>query len=93
MGQLADALKKLQENSEDLSQLPLLIAQVEKIESSEVDYQSRISKLQEINRNYLAQIPVPTGNPHQQQEPTNNDEPTMEDAKQALINALQGGNK
>jgi hypothetical protein len=90
VGQVADALKKLLENSEDLSSLPQLIAQVDKIEGSETDYQQRISQLQEINRNYLSQIPIPGDNPHQQ--PDTPQEPTLEDAKQALINVL-GGNK
>lgn len=92
MAQIADALKKLLENSEDLSTLPQIIAQVEKIEGSEADYQSRISKLQEINRNYLSQIPIPGDNPHETPGKKEDAPPTLEDAKQALINAL-GGNQ
>lgn len=92
MGQVADALRKLLENSEDLSSLPQLISQVEKVEGSEVDYQARISKLQEINRNYLAQIPIPGDNPHEGAPKKDDAPPTIEDAKQALINVL-GGNQ
>jgi hypothetical protein len=88
MGKIADALKKLQENPEDLSTLPQLIANVETIEGNETEYQTRIQKLQDINRSYLAQIPIP-GN-----EPENNNEedtqPTLEDAKQYLVEHLGG---
>jgi hypothetical protein len=90
MGKIADALKKLIENSDDLSTLPQLVAQVETIEAGEENYQLRISKLQEINKSYLAQIPIPG-----QEQKTKEDEPkeaTMEDAKNYLIEAL-GGNK
>jgi hypothetical protein len=91
MGQIADALKKLIENSDDLSTLPQLVAQVEKIESSEEDYQSRIARLQEINKSYLAQIPIP--NDKTKEPPAEPEEPTMEDAKNAIIAALTGGNE
>jgi hypothetical protein len=90
MGKIADALKKLIENSDDLSTLPLLVAQVETIEASEENYQTRIAKLQEINKSYLAQIPIPTDKTNEP--PAEPDEPTMADAKQYLIEAL-GGNK
>jgi hypothetical protein len=87
MGQIADALKALIANSEDLSSLPQLVAQVETLESSEGDYQTRIAKLQEVNRSYLAQIPIPGTTPEPEDE---DDEPTLEDAKDALIQLLQG---
>jgi hypothetical protein len=90
MGKIADALKKLIENSDDLSTLPLLVAQVETIEASEENYQTRIAKLQEINKSYLAQIPIPTDKTNEP--PEEPDEPTIADAKQYLIEAL-GGNK
>jgi hypothetical protein len=91
MGQIANLLKKLQENSEDLSSLPQLIAQVETLETAETTYQEKISKLQEINRSYLAQIPVPTDKTNEPPAPPQ--EPTMEDARNYLIEALTGGNK
>ena len=90
MAQIADALRTLLENSEDLSSLPALVAKVEELESGIFDYQTRISKLQEINRSYLAQIPIPgKENEGQEQKP---EEPTLADAKAYLIEAL-GGNK
>jgi hypothetical protein len=90
LGKIADALKKLIENSDDLSTLPQLVAQVETIEAGEENYQLRISKLQEVNKSYLAQIPIPGQEPKKK-----DDEPqeaTIEDAKNYLIEAL-GGNK
>jgi hypothetical protein len=90
MGKIADALRKLIENSDDLSTLPQLVAQVETIESSEEEYQSRIARLQEINKSYLAQIPIP--NDKTKEPPADPEEPTMEDAKQYLIEALGGNN-
>jgi hypothetical protein len=90
MAQIAAALKKLLENSEDLSTLPQLVAQVEQLEAGEATYQERIAKLQEINRSYLAQIPVPTDKT--QEPPAAPEEPTLNDAKDYLVQAL-GGNK
>jgi hypothetical protein len=90
MGKIADALKKLIENSDDLSTLPQLVAQVENIEASEETYQERIAKLQEINKSYLAQIPIPTDKT--QDPPPEPEEPTLADAKEYLIQAL-GGDK
>jgi hypothetical protein len=90
MGKIADALKKLIENSDDLSTLPQLVAQVETIEASEETYQDRIARLQEINKSYLAQIPIPSDKTNEPPAPP--EEPTLEDAKQYLIQTL-GGNK
>jgi cell pole-organizing protein PopZ len=90
MGKIADALRKLIENSDDLSTLPQLVAQVETIEASEESYQDRIARLQEINKSYLAQIPIP--NDKTNEPPAPPEEPTLEDAKQYLIQSL-GGNK
>jgi hypothetical protein len=87
MGKIADALKKLIENSDDLSTLPQLVAQVEGIESSEGDYQERISKLQDINKKYLAQIPIAGAEPEPPAEP---EEPTLDDARNYLIESLGG---
>lgn len=88
MGKIADALRKLIENSDDLSTLPQLVAQVETIEAGEAAYQDRIARLQEINKSYLAQIPIPTDKT--QEPPADPEEPTLEDAKQYLIQSLGG---
>lgn len=88
MGALADALKKLIENSDDLSSLPQLVAQVEQIENNEVEYQSKIARLQEVNRSYLAQIPIPG---QTKEEDQTEEEPTLDDAKSYLVAALTKG--
>lgn len=90
---ISEALKRLIENPDDLSTLPQLVAQVEQMENTEVDYQERITKLQEINRNYLAQIPIPNADPTKQGGQEEEKEPTLDDAKEAIIQALQGGNE
>jgi hypothetical protein len=89
MGQIANLLKKLQENSEDLSTLPQLIAQVETLEAAETDYQVKIDNLQKINRSYLAQIPVPSDKTNEP--PAAPPEPTMDDVKNYLVQTLTGG--
>lgn len=87
---LSEALQALISNPDDLSTLPQLVARAQEIETQEEQYQSRISNLQEINRKYLAQIPIsgaePTG------EDLKDEEPTLDDAKNYLIESL-GGNK
>jgi hypothetical protein len=89
MAAISAALKKLLENSEDLSTLPQLVAQVEQLEAAEADYQGKIAKLQEINRSYLAQIPVPTDKTNEP--PAAAPEPTMDDVKNYLVQSLTGG--
>jgi hypothetical protein len=87
---LSEALKALITNSDDLSSLPQLVAIAEGLEQSEFGYQERIQKLQDINKSYLAQIPIPGADPLKKED--NEDKaPTLEDAKQALLNSL-GGN-
>lgn len=90
---ISEALRQLISNPDDLSTLPQLVAQVETLENAETDYQERITKLQEINRNYLAQIPIPNADPHSQNKQDEDNEPTLEDAQEAIIQALQGGNE
>lgn len=88
MAQIADALRKLIENSDDLSKLPQLVAQVEQLESGEEEYQLRIQKLQEVNKSYLSQIPIPGT---ESEVPEVEEEPTLDDARSYLIQSL-GGN-
>jgi hypothetical protein len=87
MGQLADALRALITNSDDLSSLPQLVAQVEQLETDEGNYQDRIARLQDINKSYLAQIPIPG---QKIEEPEEDKEPTLEDAKEYLVTMLTG---
>lgn len=85
---ISKALKKLIDNPDDLSTLPQLVSQVEAMEQAEFTYQERISSLQNINKSYLAQIPIPGNEP---QAPEEDKAPTLEDAKQHLINTFTGG--
>lgn len=88
---LAEELKKLVDNPDDLSTLPDLINQVAEFEKSasenETNYQTRIKNLQDANRSYLSQIPM-TQEEIQTPEKTL---PTFEDAKAHLINVVTGG--
>lgn len=87
---IAKLLREIQNNPDDLSQLPLIIAKAEKMEQAETDYQERITKLQDINRSYLAQIPIPDDKPTGEDQ-TEEDEPTIEEASQLIINSLMEG--
>lgn len=89
---IAKLLRDIQNNPDDLTQLPLIISQAEKMEQAELDYQERITKLQEINRNYLSQIPIPEDKPTGQEQQEDK-EPTIEEASQLIIESLTGGNK
>lgn len=94
MKEILDSLRALQENPDDLSNIPTIISQLEEHQtnsiSKEQEYQDRIVKLQDSNRSLLSQIPIGDGKP-----PTEEDkEPTFEDAQQELLKAMQnvGGN-
>ena len=85
---LSEALKAIIADPEDLTQLPAIIEQVAQLEASELQYQERISKLQNLNKEFLAQIPIAgedTKADDQQEE-----DPTLEDAKAYLIETLGG---
>lgn len=84
---LSAALRKILENPEDLSELPVLVSNAEQLEAGEATYQEKIQKLQDINRSYLAQIPIPGDEP---EVPEADDEPTLDDAKNQIIELLGG---
>lgn len=86
---ISEALQLLITNPDDLSTLPQLIAQVKTLEQSEFGYQERISKLQDINKNYLSQIPIAGNEPEKVEKVV---PPTFEDAKNYLVETL-GGNQ
>jgi hypothetical protein len=83
---LSEALKALIENSEDLSTLPQLVARAEEMEGAEGGYLERIAKLQDINKSYLAQIPIPG---EEKKEEQGEPEVTFEDAQAQLLSAFQ----
>ena len=84
---LSDALKAIIADPEDLTQLPAIIEQVAQLEASELQYQERISKLQNLNKEFLAQIPIAGEN---KAEPQEEEDPTLDDARDYLINTLGG---
>lgn len=90
MGQLADALKKLQEDPSDLSNLPNIIAKVEETESSVEGLHDRIGKLQDTANKYLAQIPIPGQEPN---DPEPRKAVSFDEAKDSLLNAVKGVNE
>lgn len=95
MKEVINALKELQENPEDLSSLPTIIGQLEEYNTNhstqEEEYQERIMKLQQANRNLLSQIPIPGAEPKSEEE---DNKVTFEDAQQELLKAMNnvGGN-
>lgn len=84
---LSEALRNIINNPDDLSTLPQLVELAEKHEADETSYLERIAKLQEINKSYLSQIPIASNEPPKIEEPQ---EPTLEDAKNYLIEQLGG---
>ena len=90
MSKVSAMLQALIDNPEDLSTLPQAIAKVQELEEQDYTYQERIKNLQDINRSYLAQIPIP-GNDPVDDKPEDKT-PTFEDGQQALLN-IMGGNK
>lgn len=85
---LSEALKKIIADPEDLTQLPTIIEKVAQLEASELQYQERISKLQNLNKEFLAQIPI--AGEDTKTEDQQDEEPTIEDAKAYLIETLGG---
>ena len=95
MSEISKALKALIPTEEgqdiDLSSLPQLIGKVEELEQAEVGYMERIDKLQQMNRNYLAQIPIPGNEKKEEKEEKEEEEPlTAEDGIKALTNIFKG---
>lgn len=92
MSEISKALKALIPTEEgqdiDLSSLPQLIGKVEELEQAEVGYMERIDKLQQMNRNYLSQIPIPGSEKEEEKE---EEKPlTAEDGIKALTNIFKG---
>ena len=90
--EISKALQKIIEDPDDLSTLPQIVAKVQELEEKvkkfpeiEQQYMERIERLQEINRSYLAQIPIPG---QEQKKEDTEPEVTLEDAKKALFQAM-----
>lgn len=74
---------------DDLSSLPSLVAKVAELESQETGYIDRIGRLQELNKQYLSQIPIPGQEP-KEEEVEVDETATIADAQAYLIEALGG---
>lgn len=84
MGKLADALKKLTENPDDLTSLPDLITKVTGLEDSEVALLDRVDKLHEANKRYLQMVTV---NEPKKEEPKEEEKiPTLEELAKMMTN-------
>lgn len=85
---LSELLKALIASPDNLENLPQMCTMAEKMESDEFGYQDRIGRLQEVNKSLLAQIPVTINS---EDDPADEgDEPTLEDAKNYLVELLTG---
>lgn len=84
MGKLADALKKLTENPDDLTALPDLITKVNDIEDSEVKLLDRVDKLHEANKRYLQMVTVSEPKADVKEEPE--EIPTLEELAKIMSN-------
>ena len=85
---LSEALKAIIADPEDLTQLPTIIEKVAQLEASELQYQERISKLQNLNKEFLAQIPI--AGEDTKVDDQEEEDPTLEDAKAYLVETLGG---
>ena len=85
---LSDALRAIIADPEDLTQLPTIIEKVAQLEASELQYQERISKLQNLNKEFLAQIPI--AGEDTKMDDQQDEDPTLEDAKAYLVETLGG---
>lgn len=88
---LSKALKKLIDNPDDLTELPAIIEKVTALEGEIDDYQQKIVDMRELNKKYLAMVPLTDEDPTETE--TKEEPPaTLEDAKNYLIQTL-GGNE
>lgn len=58
MSTLRERLQALIDNPDDLSTLPEIISEVEQLETELDEANEKIGKLHELNRKYLAMIPI-----------------------------------
>lgn len=58
MATLRERLQALIDNPDDLSTLPEIISEVEQLETELDEANEKIGKLHELNRKYLAMIPI-----------------------------------
>ena len=77
MSTLRERLQALIDNPDDLSTLPEIISEVGQLETELDEANEKIGKLHELNRKYLAMIPISDGTRKKEEEKTG----TVEDIK------------
>ena len=68
MGTLRERLQALIDNPDDLSTLPEIISEVGQLETELDEANEKIGKLHELNRKYLAMIPISDGTEKKEEE-------------------------
>ena len=82
MATLRERLQALIDNPDDLSTLPEIIAEVGQLEADYEEAIEKIGKLHELNRKYLAMIPISDGTEKKEEE----EKPvTVEDAVKEIM--------
>lgn len=87
MATLAQALKQLIDNPDDLTALPGIIEQVSTLENDVDTYQSKIVEMRDLNKKYLSMVPITNEDPT---DTTPVEEPpaTLNDARSYLVDSL-----
>lgn len=85
---IAKLLEAIISNPDDLTTLPQIIEQVRTLENEVDGYQQRIVEMRELNKKYLAMVPIETEDPTV---PEDEAPATLQDAKAYLVDTL-GGN-
>lgn len=58
MSKISDLLRELAKTPEDLTELPGIINEVEKLENNETELMDKVDKLHEANKRYLKMVTV-----------------------------------
>ena len=93
MPKLTELIRQLRENPEDTSLIPQIESLALEQENNEVEYQSKVTKLQSSNRELLKMIPVPEPpkQPDPQQDDAKPEVPLMDQAVSAMHDIIKGG--
>lgn len=84
MATLRERLQALIDNPDDLSTLPEIISEVGQLETELDEANEKIGKLHELNRKYLAMIPINDGTEKKEEENT----VTVEDAVAEIMKGV-----
>lgn len=87
MGKIYDMLKKLADNPDDLTELPVVLDKVKELEENEIQLVEKVASLHESNKKFLRMITVEE--PKKDPEPEEEKPPTLDDIAAAI--AAKGG--